>query len=164
MTKIEVKVAKKYGRGLYATKNIKKGEIVESSPVIEVSGLDVTQTTLNMYVFEWKQGSSAIALGLGSLFNHSNHTNVTYALFFGNKTIVFIATKDIKKGSQLFINYGYDPKRGIEVAERNIYQKLKNKFESPSYVVEYAVGKDKDEEKDSDKKYTMNKEKQDECN
>jgi len=117
-----VKVTKKYGRGLYASRNIKRGDIVEMSPVLVVDKYDagkINDTLVNVYVFEWNKESSALAFGYGSLFNHSKKPNVTYMNSFQSREILFMASKDIKKGEQLFINYGYEPEYGIQTTQRN---------------------------------------------
>jgi SET domain-containing protein len=118
-----IKNTKKYGRGLYATRSIKKGEIVETSPIVSIdkreAGL-ISSTLLNVYVFEWNKDSSALALGNGSLFNHSSKkSNVSYMNSFLTKEIVFISNQNIKKGQQLFINYGYEPSYALAITEKN---------------------------------------------
>lgn len=127
MSNLIIKNTKKYGRGLYATRNFKKGEIIEISPVVIVEKSDVhtiEATVLNLYVFEWNKNTSALALGNGSLFNHSRRSNVSYMNSFRTKEIVFVTTKNIKKGQQLFIDYGYDPKEGMRITENNRKRKL----------------------------------------
>ena len=105
----------KYGRGLFTTESIKKGEIVEVSPVIVIPASErklVEFTEVQSYLFEWTGNKQALALGLGSLFNHSvQRRNVTWDCNYRRKTITFKALKDIKKGSQLFINYGYSMRK-----------------------------------------------------
>jgi SET domain-containing protein len=99
------------GRGLYTTENIKKGEVVMKCPVIPLDDYEFQQqkdTIIELYNFDWKDGS-AIALGLGSLFNHNDNPNVTYVNDYKGQSIVFTALCNIRKGSQLFIDYGYDP-------------------------------------------------------
>lgn len=127
MANVTVKNTKKYGRGLYAVRNFKKGEIIEIAPVVVIDKMDadtIETTMLNLYVFEWNKNSSALALGNGSLFNHSNKSNVSYMNSFRTKEIVFMTTRKIKKGEQLFIDYGYDPKEGIKITQRNKERKL----------------------------------------
>jgi hypothetical protein len=103
------------GRGVRAERNFGIGDIVEVSPVVIVNKYechDLNETILNLYRFEWSPKpakDTAIALGIGSLFNHSKQHNVTYVSDITNNNIVFTATRKIKKGEQLFINYGYDP-------------------------------------------------------
>ena len=118
---LKLKTTKKYGRGLYSDRDIRKGEVVESSPVLTIDSWEsklLSSTKLNLYVFAWGEGS-AFAFGNGSLFNHSSRHNVTYSNCYETNRIVFRALRNIKKGAQLFINYGYDPEYGIRVTKRN---------------------------------------------
>lgn len=64
---------------------------------------------LERYYFEFDEKHSALALGYGSLYNHSKNPNANYSVDTKEKEIVIYARKDIKKGSQIFISYGYDP-------------------------------------------------------
>ena len=127
MSNVAIKNTKKYGRGLYATRNFKKGEIIEVSPVVTLDKMDtktICDTAINMYVFGWSKDCSAFALGNGSLFNHSKKSNVSYMNSFRTKEIVFTANKKIKRGQQLFIDYGYDPKYSIKITKENKERKL----------------------------------------
>jgi len=110
MSKLTVKSTKKMGRGVFAAKNICKGEIVEVSPVVVVLDSDSGHSVLGHYVYAWGKKRCALALGLGSLFNHAEDCNVDYSTAIANKTIVYKANRTIKKGQELFISYGYDPK------------------------------------------------------
>lgn len=153
--KFSVKNTKKYGRGLYANKNIKKGEIVEVSPVLIIDRDDakrISDTIVNVYVFEWNRQNSALALGNGSLFNHSKKSNVSYMNSFSTKEVIFISNKEIKKGQQLFINYGYDPAHGIEVTLKNkeVYlRKEKASLDNKEYTVDRMMPKEDKEYKEA---------------
>lgn len=110
--KTKVRKFPKMGRGLVAAQDFKKGQIVESSPVVildVVEHKELAKTILNLYVFAWKDTGCALALGHGSLFNHSWENNVRYVNDYVRNKINFIATRDIQKGEQLFVDYGYDP-------------------------------------------------------
>lgn len=112
MLNVTIKNTKKYGRGLYATRDFKKGEIIERSPLVVLNEVDskvIHVTILCLYAFEFNKKLAAIALGNGSLFNHSKRPNVIYDS--KGKEMIFRASKGIKKGEQLFIDYGYDPIR-----------------------------------------------------
>ena len=54
-----------------------------------------------------------LALGLGSLFNHSETPNVDFRRDGPNATIRYYAARDIEQGEELFIFYGselwFDP-------------------------------------------------------
>lgn len=121
---LEIRNSKKYGRGVYAARNIKAGELVEASPVLILDEWEdgkLSPTVLNRYVFAWNdnRGVSAIAFGFGSMFNHSTRENITYENNYENSTVEFMALRDIKKGRQLFIDYGYTVKEGIDTTKEN---------------------------------------------
>lgn len=134
--KVYVRNTKTMGRGLFATKLIKKGQVIEASPCIILEGRDydkIQDSKLRFYVFETTKSSkkTALALGIGSLFNHSfdNH-NVTYRYDRKSNKVVFKATQNILKGEQLFINYGYDP-----VKESRNWDLQKAKEETPESTI-----------------------------
>lgn len=132
---IRIGKTKKYGRGIFATKNISKGELIEASPVLVIDkweAIEVCSTVINNYVFSWKDDeSSALAFGHGSLFNHSKRQNVTYESNFADQTVEFYAEKDIKKGQQLFIDYGYGVKEATSTTNKN--RKLREEMLSKYY-------------------------------
>lgn len=117
---IRLGVHPKMGRALFASKNIAKGTIIERSPIIILNDEYVKDTPLSLYVYEWRE-HCALALGMGSLFNHSNRPNIDYYEDFEHNVLVFEANRNIKIGSQLFINYGYDP----VTAEKLFYESSK---------------------------------------
>lgn len=105
--KIEIKDSTKEGRGVFATSEIKKGETVEISPLIILTFEELVDTkwnTLFNYYF-WMDDYVALALGYGSLYNHSENPNCEYLLAKENKTIIFTATVDILKGEEILFNY-----------------------------------------------------------
>ena len=48
----------------------------------------------------------AIALGFGSLYNHSKKPNAEWEIKKSSHTIVFRAIKNIRKGKEITIDYG----------------------------------------------------------
>lgn len=114
MLLISVKDAPGKGRGVFAQRNFKKGEVIETCPVIvlppqEVDNLELTE--LYNYYFAWEADSraAAIALGYGSLYNHSYEPNAKYQKDFNNKLLKYICIKDINKDEEITINYNCDP-------------------------------------------------------
>jgi SET domain-containing protein len=97
------------GRGVFANRNIKKDEVLEFSPYIEVELDDVTGI-IRDYVFSKsittaKQKRVAIiAFGYASMYNHSDDPSATWNIM--NDGIQIIATKDINKDDEIFISYG----------------------------------------------------------
>lgn len=103
----------KAGRGVFATKPIKKGEVIEKCPVFVLPRKDypsIKKTELRNYYFMWGKATAAICYGYGSLYNHSYQPNATYKKKIKDELIEFTAIKDIKKGEEIAVNYNYgDP-------------------------------------------------------
>ncbi|CAH0295782.1 Inner spore coat protein H [Peribacillus sp. Bi96] len=103
-----IKNTGKYGRGIYATRDIKKDELIEASPVIFSPKSEwkyLKKTSLFYHCFHWGDEDTAIALGNGSLFNHSYTPNATFDNNLEDVTIDFYAHEDIKAGEEITINY-----------------------------------------------------------
>ena len=98
MLPIRIKDTGKYGKGIFATRDIKTGELIEVSPVL-VSCKDewkyLKKTILFNYCFTWGEDYEqiAIALGYGSLFNHSYTPNATFINNIDNLSIDFFAIR-----------------------------------------------------------------------
>lgn len=98
------------GRGVYARCDIKKQEIIEKCPVIEVPKHDLAnlkESILVTYFFYFgkKRERLAVALGFGSIYNHTRSPNAKYEISLTKNTIDFIALNDIKKDDEITINY-----------------------------------------------------------
>jgi hypothetical protein len=100
---------------VFATRKIREGEVVHVAPVLLFSDDEyahLSETLLVDYVFEWHAGGVALALGVGGLFNHDADANLRYELCDDDDPSapahVYIADRKIKKGEELFINYGDD--------------------------------------------------------
>ena len=101
------------GRGIVAGCPYAAGELVEAAPVVVVPPAEwafVEQTELGRFCFVWDddKGSVAVALGRGSLFNHSYTPNVTPEKNIRGKVMRFFALRDIAPGEELTINYNGD--------------------------------------------------------
>lgn len=101
------------GRGVFAVKTFKEGEIIETCPVIYISPKERThleKTILAYYIYPWTSTRCGImVLGYGSIYNHSFTPNATWTQDFKEKTMVYRATKTIKRGEEILVNYnGYD--------------------------------------------------------
>jgi SET domain-containing protein len=60
-------------------------------------------------VFEWSRGKRAVALGVGSLFNHSTVPNAWWEVVKDKRVLRFYAAKTIAAGEEILVNYGYQP-------------------------------------------------------
>lgn len=94
------------GRGVYAGEFIAKGEIIE---ICELLLIPVTEQidSLESYVFSYNKNFVALALGNGSLYNHTNSPNASCYFEFSKRLLVFEAKKDIPADTEITINYGY---------------------------------------------------------
>ena len=94
-----------HGRGVFATRRFKKGQLVERCPTVEVADADVVGR-LDDYVYaSLKQGDSLIVLGYGMLYNHSADPNVEYDQVKPSE-ITYRALRTIEPGEELTIDYG----------------------------------------------------------
>lgn len=98
------------GRGVFTSKAIPAGTIIEISPVLVFNVKErksIEATKLFNYVFEWGDSHRLRALGLGyiSLYNHDYSSNCEYEMDFDNNLITITTVKAIKKGEELSINY-----------------------------------------------------------
>jgi SET domain-containing protein len=101
----------KYGRGIFANRNIKKGEFIEEAPVIVILKNEwklMKKNILANYVFRWGE-DKAVALGYGSLYNHSYTPNARYHTNIENRSIDFYAREDISEKEEITVNYNGDP-------------------------------------------------------
>jgi uncharacterized protein len=109
---VEIRTAKGKGRGVFARRTIREGEEIERVPVLVMSLEEVQNgpewTTLGTYCFMWERNKVAVALGYGSLYNHSYRPNARYD-DVGRQTKVFTALRDIGPGEEITVNYNGDP-------------------------------------------------------
>lgn len=111
--KIEFKESQIHGLGVFATSDIEKNEVIEVCPILFLPAKrGDTNYTLVDYAFEWPRSEHwtnfVIALGYGSLYNHSNNPNANWTNDVENNTFIFFSTREIKKGEEIFICYGDD--------------------------------------------------------
>ena len=107
------------GRGVFATRSFRKGEVVERSPVIALPGRQwrhVRRTLLSDFPYEWEggRGDFALVLGLGSLYNHSRRPNVENVNRPDLMAVDWVARRAIRRGEELSVDYvSGDPERGL---------------------------------------------------
>jgi hypothetical protein len=110
---IAVQKLPKKGRGVFALKNFKEGEIIEKCPVINVTPTErkhCEKTILANYIYPWRSTrSGSVVLGYGSLYNHSFNPNADWKQNFKSEMMVYRALRDIKKGEEITVNYNGEP-------------------------------------------------------
>jgi SET domain-containing protein len=101
------------GRGVFARRLIAAGEEIERCPMLIVDGDQAEALSLGAdgYVFGWGNDSTALALGYGSLYNHSYAPNAE-TLETPNE-LVITALRSISEGEEIFINYMGTAQEGV---------------------------------------------------
>lgn len=108
------------GRGVFARRPIDEGTIFERVPVILLPRDQVNDGTispkpaclLSWYVYDWGEQDGkehfAVALGYGSLYNHSYRPNAIYRLQAPD-AIEFVAIRRIEANEEIMLNYNGEP-------------------------------------------------------
>jgi SET domain-containing protein len=109
---LEIRNCGTKGRGVVATAPIRQGHLIEEVPVILLPDQQwrvLEQTALADYYYLWGQMGAAIALGYGSVYNHSYTPNARFVLHHDQLRIEFLALRDIETGEEVTVNYNGDP-------------------------------------------------------
>ncbi|HMY83809.1 MAG TPA: SET domain-containing protein [Saprospiraceae bacterium] len=104
--------SKEKGRGVFTSLPIKAGDVIEICPVVVIPKDEIElidRTVLYDYYFLWEEGCAAMALGYGSLYNHSYSPNVEYIMDFEDSVIIIKSLRDIASNEELTFNYNGDP-------------------------------------------------------
>jgi len=111
--KIEVRRSAIHGMGVFAKKNIKKHEVLEEDHFIIIKGKwDNIPRQIQEYIFGWtkhlpdKKSKAALVFGSGAIYNSSPKPNASWLTSVKKGRFIYYATKDIKKGQEILIDYG----------------------------------------------------------
>ncbi len=98
--------AGRWGRGVFATADVRKGEIVEVCPTLDVESKDVSGR-MDDYVFSSNagEGISRLILGYGMLYNHADEPDIEH-VEHGEDEVAMIALRDIREGQEIMLSYG----------------------------------------------------------
>lgn len=111
MKQLYLKEVKGKGRGVFCSRDIASGETIEVCPVIMVPSTDVEviqETSLSNYSFYFnkEENTLLLAMGFGSMYNHSQYPNAVFILDRDRKTMIYTAYQDIPARTEITINYG----------------------------------------------------------
>jgi SET domain-containing protein len=110
---ITIKRTSKKGWGVFALKDFKKGEIVESAPAMVFTPKErkiLERTSLSHYIYPWRSTrGAALIFGYGSIYNHSYSPNADWKQNFKTMSMVYRAVKNIKRGEEISVNYNGEP-------------------------------------------------------
>lgn len=106
--KIEVAVSELHGYGVFATRGIAAGEILEECPVIV---LPLESDALFDHRFRWPKRLDyrgyAIPLGFGCIYNHRDEPNADWESDEVRRLFVYRAVRDIAAGEEICISYNF---------------------------------------------------------
>lgn len=117
LNNVIVKKSKLHGYGVFAGKNIKKGELIEECyMIVSRKGGD---KALDDYYFDIN-GKNGVFLGFGSIYNHSDDPNADYNFNEKKKIVIIKADRTILKGEEICISYGEDwfSSRGLKAKNK----------------------------------------------
>ena len=111
-TKIQINNSSGKGLGMFCTKPILSGEIIEECHVLKVPFKDSKgREVLPNYRFKWPMKNPVefvIPVGYGCCYNHSKENNAYWREHPKHKAFQFYAVKDIEPGEEILIYYGND--------------------------------------------------------
>ena len=118
--KLYIVNSKEKGKGVHAAVDFTQQDVIEVCHVIILQEPDlktIHNTHLHDYYFLWGQAQkqAAIALGYGSLYNHSEDPNAEIVFDYDQETIDFICIKTIEPGDEITIDYH------AGMAEKNLW-------------------------------------------
>ena len=109
-----------HGIGVFTGVEILQGSIIEICPVIRLPKKDINhikKTILYNYYFEWGDDllEGGLALGYGSIYNHSFEPNAYYDIDMQADTLSIYAFRDILPQEEITINYNGQPDDDTEL-------------------------------------------------
>jgi SET domain-containing protein len=105
-----VKKVPQKGWGAFSSKRIPKGTIFNVTTLLVLSAKEarlMSGSSLEAYWYEFGTRGRAIALGLGSVMNHSDEPNCSYHFSKKRRTLSFYALHDIPAHQELTHDYGW---------------------------------------------------------
>jgi SET domain-containing protein len=101
-----------HGLGVFSRRPFEPGDVIEVCPVVVCPVPDEThleQTAMRGLYFHWTDDAVGVALGYGSLYNHSWTPNARYEPDFDVDVIRFVAVRPVAAGEELTVNYTGEP-------------------------------------------------------
>jgi len=117
-TKIIVNHSNVEGRGVFATEDIREGEIVERCPMIRLEHRSTYQHDPTIWKYCYTQPKCDCAdcknhgfyfwavLGYGMIYNHQDIPNTKWSFNYKESYADVVSVSDIKKDTEIFVTYG----------------------------------------------------------
>ena len=104
---VEVRSSPLEGRGVFTTRAVVAGEVLDESPVVLLPASQrrhLDRTGLEGHYWDW-DGNAAIAFGLISFTNHRRPGNARWERDDAALTMTLIATEDLAPGEEVLVDY-----------------------------------------------------------
>ncbi|MEA2532589.1 MAG: uncharacterized protein QOJ93_400 [Actinomycetota bacterium] len=102
-----------HGFGVFTDEPFSSGDPIEECPVLVIPSPQrelIDRTVFSGYYYEWGQGEGALALGFGSLYNHSYKPTARYDQAGQGPVLIISAIRRISPGTEITINYNGNPR------------------------------------------------------
>ena len=108
--KLYIQESAKRGRGVYSSVSFEVDDLIEICPVIVCPPSDyehIHNSILHDFYFLWGKDYDhyAIALGYGSIYNHSSQPNAKMVMDLDKNTIDVYCIKAINPGDEILFDY-----------------------------------------------------------
>jgi uncharacterized protein len=116
--KISVRPSKVHNYGVFADKNIRKGEVIEECYAI----VDEENSSLLTNYTYCADDRRVFVTGYGMIYNHSNSPNAEYTYNKSNQAVSYKANRFIRKGEEIYISYTKEwfDKRNMVIKEPQV--------------------------------------------
>jgi SET domain-containing protein len=117
-TKISLRKSPIHGHGIFSNEEISKGELLEEAKLLKLSWRSKIIQDSVLVNYAWlntncnceqceKDGlEQYLALGYGSIYNHSKDPNTFLKIDFATEMMQIYSNKTIQKDEEIFVNYG----------------------------------------------------------
>jgi len=116
-SKLEVRKSSTHGVGVFCKDKIQKGETVEICRMLKLDWKMKYHHDRVIRDYCWIRNCNCndcnihgqnmyLAMGFGSLYNHSDSPNMDTKTDYNNFVMYITANKDIQEGEEIFISYG----------------------------------------------------------
>lgn len=96
----KIRIGRSHGYGVFAIEEISEGEIVEEAPTLSQTSSFLTDYTFGM------QDKHVLPIGHMVMYNHSDEPTCAHNMDARGEIMTLTATRKIKAGEELTINYG----------------------------------------------------------
>jgi uncharacterized protein len=115
--KMVVRQSEVHGRGVFATEDIKSGDVIEICPMVIMAHRMNYHKDPNIWAYmftntcpcdECKKhgGHFLMVMGYGQIYNHQDDNSASIKFFLKEQYAEIRALRDIPKGEEIFLNYG----------------------------------------------------------